>query len=68
MLRRSKESDQAQLLPVRNALERAQLQHASRLIAAQDRTWSRDDLMRIEAEDIFPGGVVSLDAGVALAE
>jgi hypothetical protein len=28
----------------------------------------RDDLMRIEAMDIFPGRVVSLDAGVALAD
>jgi hypothetical protein len=33
-----------------------------------DRPWSRDDLMRIEAVDIFPGGVVSPEAGVALAD
>jgi probable Rubsico expression protein CbbX len=37
---------------VRNALERARLRHANRLLADLDRIWSRDDLMRIESVDI----------------
>jgi hypothetical protein len=37
---------------VRNALERSRLRHANRLLAAPDRIWSRDDLMRIEPVDI----------------
>jgi hypothetical protein len=37
---------------VRNALERARLRHANRLLADLDRIWSRDDLMRIEPVDI----------------
>ena len=41
---------------VRNALEGAQFRHASRLIAEPDRAWSRDDLMRIEAEDFLTSG------------
>jgi probable Rubsico expression protein CbbX len=40
---------------VRNELERARLRHAHRLAADQDRHWNRDDLMRIEADDILPG-------------
>jgi probable Rubsico expression protein CbbX len=38
---------------VRNELERARLRHAHRLAADQHRSWGRDDLMRIEAEDIL---------------
>src|SRR6266566_3514375 len=37
---------------VRNALERARLRHANRLLADPDRNWSRDDLMRLEPVDI----------------
>jgi probable Rubsico expression protein CbbX len=37
---------------VRNALERARLRHANRLLADPDRIWSRDGLMRIEPVDI----------------
>jgi probable Rubsico expression protein CbbX len=44
---------------VRNALERARLRHANRLLADPDRIWSRDDLMRIEPVDI-PSSAVSL--------
>jgi probable Rubsico expression protein CbbX len=40
---------------VRNELERARLRHAHRLAADRDRNWGRDDLMRLEAEDILPG-------------
>jgi probable Rubsico expression protein CbbX len=38
---------------VRNALERARLQHAYRLAAEPDRPWTRDDLMRLERVDIL---------------
>ena len=41
---------------VRNELERARLRHAHRLAADRHRSWSRDDLMRIEAADILAGG------------
>ena len=48
---------------VRNELERARLRHAHRLAADRRRGWNRDDLMRIEAEDIFPGRVLSVRVG-----
>jgi hypothetical protein len=38
---------------VRNVLERGQLRHANRLLADPHRTWSRDDLMRLESVDIL---------------
>jgi probable Rubsico expression protein CbbX len=40
---------------VRNELERARLRHAHRLASDLHRHWTRDDLMRIEPEDIFAG-------------
>ena len=40
---------------VRNELERARLRHAHRLASDLHRHWTRDDLMRIEPEDIFFG-------------
>jgi probable Rubsico expression protein CbbX len=40
---------------VRNALERARLQHAYRLTADLDRPWAKDDLMRLEPPDVAPG-------------
>jgi probable Rubsico expression protein CbbX len=40
---------------VRNELERARLRHAHRLASDVDRHWTRDDLMRLEPEDIFTG-------------
>jgi probable Rubsico expression protein CbbX len=45
---------------VRNALERARLRHANRLLADPDRNWNRDDLMRIEPVDIPVTRVSSL--------
>ena len=49
---------------VRNELERARLRHAYRLAAQPDRHWTRDDLMRLEAEDILPGyGALEVPAG-----
>jgi probable Rubsico expression protein CbbX len=38
---------------VRNELERSRLRHAHRLASDEHRRWNRDDLMRIEAEDIL---------------
>jgi hypothetical protein len=40
---------------VRNELERARLRHAHRLASDLHRNWTRDDLMRLEPEDIFAG-------------
>jgi hypothetical protein len=38
---------------VRNELDRARLRHAYRLAAQPHRGWSREDLMRLEPEDMF---------------
>jgi probable Rubsico expression protein CbbX len=38
---------------VRNELERARLRHAHRLASDLHHHWTRDDLMRLEPEDIF---------------
>jgi probable Rubsico expression protein CbbX len=40
---------------VRNELERARLRHAYRLAAQPEHHWNRDDLMRLEPDDIFSG-------------
>jgi probable Rubsico expression protein CbbX len=45
---------------VRNELERSRLRHAHRLAADLDRSWSRDDLMRIEPADILASEVFSV--------
>ena len=42
---------------VRNDLDRARLRHAHRLAADTGRRWSRDDLMRLEPEDIVDDGL-----------
>jgi probable Rubsico expression protein CbbX len=47
---------------VRNELERARLRHAHRLADDRDRRWGRDDLMRIEPEDILAGDAFSAPA------
>ena len=39
---------------VRNALEAARLRHAYRLASEPERHWTKDDLMRLEPEDISP--------------
>src|ERR1700677_4388386 len=38
---------------VRNALERARLRHANRLLGEPDRAWTKDDLMRLEPGDFL---------------
>lgn len=45
-------------------LEQARLRHAHRLAADADRSWSKDDLMRIEALDIFPIGEARPESGL----
>jgi probable Rubsico expression protein CbbX len=40
---------------VRNDLEGARLRHAYRLAKEPDRRWTKDDLMRLEPEDVLPG-------------
>jgi probable Rubsico expression protein CbbX len=47
---------------VRNALERARLRHANRLVSGSQRQLGRDDLMRIEAEDLLKSRVFDDDA------
>jgi probable Rubsico expression protein CbbX len=47
---------------VRNELERARLRHAHRLAADRDHRWGRDDLMRIEPEDILVADAFSAPA------
>ena len=46
---------------VRNELERARLRHAHRLASDLHRHWTRDDLMRLEPEDIFAGDTELLE-------
>ena len=38
---------------VRNELDRARLRHADRLASDPHRSWTRDDLMRLEAADVL---------------
>ena len=48
---------------VRNALERARLRHASRLLAEPGRAWTRDDLMRLEPADLLASRVFASASG-----
>jgi probable Rubsico expression protein CbbX len=61
--RRMRQPRFANARSVRNALERARLRHASRLLAEPDRTWSRDDLMRLEPADWLASRVFSQPPG-----
>jgi probable Rubsico expression protein CbbX len=45
---------------VRNELERSRLRHAHRLAADLHRSWSRDDLMRIEPVDVLASEVFAM--------
>jgi probable Rubsico expression protein CbbX len=42
---------------VRNALERARLRHANRLVGAAGHAWTKDDLMRLEPADFLASRV-----------
>src|SRR5215472_9804924 len=51
--RQMAEPDFANARSVRNELDRARLRHAYRLAAEPNRDWSREDLMRLEPEDML---------------
>ena len=53
LVRRMRQPRFANARSVRNALERARLRQANRLLDAQGRTWHKDDLMRFEPEDFL---------------
>jgi probable Rubsico expression protein CbbX len=55
--RRMRQPRFANARSVRNALERARLRHASRLLAEPGRAWTRDDLMRLEPADLLASRV-----------
>jgi probable Rubsico expression protein CbbX len=55
LTRRMQQPRFANARSVRNELERARLRHAHRLASDLHRHWTRDDLMRLEPEDIFAG-------------
>ena len=55
LTRRMEQPRFANARSVRNELERARLRHAHRLASDLHRHWTRDDLMRLEPEDIFAG-------------
>ena len=61
--RRMHEPRFANARSVRNELDRARLRHAHRLAADPHRNWGRDDLMRIEPEDILGTEVPGDDGG-----
>jgi probable Rubsico expression protein CbbX len=53
---------------VRNELERTRLRHAQRLAAEPELSRSKDDLMRLEAEDILASPLFSLSESLAAAD
>jgi probable Rubsico expression protein CbbX len=53
---------------VRNALERARLRHANRLVDTPDRTWGRVDVMRLEPADFLASRVFSEPDSIDTAE
>jgi probable Rubsico expression protein CbbX len=59
---RKQQPEFANARSVRNELEHARLRHAHRLATDLHRNWTRDDLMRLEPEDIL----ADLPAGVPL--
>jgi probable Rubsico expression protein CbbX len=53
---------------VRNDLDRARLRHAHRLAADATRQWTRDELMRLEPEDVLEdGGELTIASAAGLA-
>lgn len=66
LARRRRQANFANARSVRNALERARLRHADRLMSAGSSAVTRTDLMRIEADDIRKSRVFDYaDPGVA---
>jgi probable Rubsico expression protein CbbX len=68
LARRMRQPRFANARSVRNALERARLRHASRLLAEPDRAWNRDDLMRLEPADLLASRVFSQPGDPAAAD
>ena len=66
--RRMRQPRFANARSVRNALERARLRQAARIVADPSRKLGRADLMRIEAEDILQSRVFDDGAGGAAGE
>ncbi|KWX04111.1 CbbX [Carbonactinospora thermoautotrophica] len=60
--RRMRQPRFANARSVRNALERARLRQANRLVSATGRTWGREDLMRLEPEDFLASRVFSAES------
>jgi probable Rubsico expression protein CbbX len=52
---------------VRNELDRSRLRHAHRLAGDSERRWSRDDLTRLEPEDILEGDLRLVVGSAALS-
>jgi len=65
--RRRSQPNFANARSIRNALDRARLRQANRLVARRGSTLSRDDLMTIEADDILASRVFDEDADEARA-
>ncbi|CAN5533169.1 MAG: CbbX protein [Chloroflexi bacterium] len=65
--RRRSQPNFANARSIRNALDRARLRQANRLVARRGSTLSRDDLMTIEADDILISRVFNEDADEARA-
>jgi probable Rubsico expression protein CbbX len=63
--RRKVQANFANARSVRNALERARLRHADRLMSAGSSTVSKTDLMTIEADDIRKSRVFDIGPGEA---
>jgi probable Rubsico expression protein CbbX len=59
--RRMRQPRFANARSVRNALERARLRHANRLVDEPGREWAKDDLMRLEPADFLASRVFSAD-------
>jgi probable Rubsico expression protein CbbX len=63
LTRRMQQPRFANARSVRNAMERARLRHAHRLATDLERGWTRDDLMRIEPQDILADPVFVTPVG-----
>jgi hypothetical protein len=61
LARRSGQPRFANARSVRNALERARLRHASRLLAEEPTALTKDDLMRLEPDDFLASRVFGGD-------
>jgi probable Rubsico expression protein CbbX len=65
--RRMRQPRFANARSVRNAVERARLRHASRLVSQESGTLTKDDLMRLEPADFLASRVFAAAGGPGLA-